>query len=91
MQFNQFQKELRDRGIDPQAAYMFTLVYERLIETEKQLTMASNLIMALTEITQNFVQLNEVQQRELKQFMRSGRPDGIEVDSVAIDPNERDN
>lgn len=88
MQFNQFQKELRDRGIDPQSAYMFTLVYERLIETEKQLTMATNLIGALTESVQGFVRLNEVQQRDLRTFMRNGRPDGIEVHSVANEPED---
>jgi hypothetical protein len=37
---------------------------------------------------QGFVQLNEVQQREMRQFIRGGRPDGVEVASVANEPED---
>ena len=86
--FNQFQMELRKRGIKEQEAYMFTLVYERLIETEKQLEIAARLISDMADSMQGFVQLNEIQQRELRKFIRGGRPDGVEVESVAYDPKD---
>lgn len=86
--FNQFQKELRDRGIDLQEAYMMTMMYEQIVELSNQMTICAKLIEALTDSVSGFVQLNETQQREYKRFMRGGRPDGVEVHSVAIDPNE---
>lgn len=83
--FNQFVKELRDRGIKDQEAYIFSLIYERLIETENQLAMCARLLANMADSMQGFVNLNEAQQRELRKFMRGGRPDGVEVESVAWD------
>lgn len=90
MQFNQFQKELQKRNIDPQIAYMFTLVYERLIETSRELTTCTNLLAELANSVSGFVQLNVMQQDQIKHLLRHGRPDGIEIESVAHDPNDGD-
>jgi predicted HTH domain antitoxin len=88
MEFNQFQKELRDRGIEGQTAYMMTLMYERIIDLSQQVVMASRLIDELATSLGNFVELHENTQRQLKTLMRHGRPDGVEVHSVAYDPDE---
>ncbi len=87
--FNQFQVELRQRGIKDQEAYMFTLIYERLIEVEDQLSTCASLLNSMAETMQNFASLSEHQQRQLRKFIRGGRPDGVEVHSVAPEP-ERD-
>lgn len=88
--FNEFQRELQKRNIDPQSAYMFTLVYERLIETQRELTTCTRLLSQMTDSMAGFVQLNEMQQGQIKQLLRHGRPDGIEIESVANDPNDRE-
>lgn len=88
MTFNQFQKELRDLGIEGKEAYLFTLIYERLTETDNQLATCASLIASLAETMQSFVQLNEAQQRNLKLVLRGGRPNGIEVESVVNKPED---
>jgi predicted HTH domain antitoxin len=86
--FNQFQKELRDRGIEGPVAYMFTLVYERLIETENQLTACAKLLESMADTMSGFAQLSEVQQRELRKVVRGRQPDGVSVESVAWDDKD---
>jgi predicted HTH domain antitoxin len=86
--FNQFQKELRDREVPAREAYLFTLIYERLIETENQLSMCANLIASLADSLANVVELNAKQQAELRKVMRGGMPDGVDVHSVAWDDKE---
>lgn len=88
MTYNEFQRELTRRGIKPQEAYMLSLMYERIVDLSQQIGMAAQLIEALTESVQGFVQLNESQQNTMRQFLRGGRPDGVEVESVAFDPDE---
>lgn len=87
--FNQFQKELRDLGIEGKEAYVFTMIYERLIETENQLTTCARLISEMATSMEGFVRLNETQQRNVRMLLRGGRPDGVEVESVVNEP-ERD-
>jgi hypothetical protein len=88
MTFNEFQRELRAHGVDGPPAYFFTLLYERLIETENQLTLCAKVVQQMATSMEGFVQLNEVQQREVRKFIRGGRPDGIEVASVATEPED---
>ena len=86
--FNQFQKELKDLSIADNDAYIFTLIYERLIETENQLTMCAKLVNELAGSMRNVVELSAHQQKELRLFMRMGRPDGVEVESVINKPED---
>ena len=88
MSFNEFQRELRAHGVDGPMAYFLTLLYERLIETENQLTMCAKVVEQIATSMEGFVQLNEVQQREMRKFIRGGRPDGVEVASVANEPED---
>lgn len=64
---------------------MFSLVYERLIETERQLTVAVRLIEEIATAMQGFVELNEKTQKEIVRLKRGNMPDGVEVKSVAND------
>lgn len=88
MEFNQFQKELRDRGIEGQQAFIFTMLYERLSDLAQQVTLSANLINELATVVNGFVDLHEHTQRQLRTMMRHGRPDGVEVHSVANDPDD---
>jgi len=83
--FNQFQVELRRRGIKEQEAYLFTLIYERLIETEKLVMMNAHVLEELTNSVASFVQISEGMQKELRLVRRGGVPDGVDVESVAWD------
>ena len=88
MTFNQFQKELRTLGIPDKEAYVFTMIYERLIDVESQLLMCARVCDGLANTMASFVKLSETQQKELRLFMRAGRPDGVEVESVINKPEE---
>lgn len=88
MEFNQFQKELRDRGIEGQQAYVFTMLYERLSDLAQQVTLSARIVNELADAVNKFADLHEHTQRQLKIMMRHGRPDGVEVHSVANDPDD---
>lgn len=86
--FNEFQRELIKREIKPQEAYMFTLIYERLSECENQLTMCAKLIEQLTESLVLTSQLHEHTQTQVHRLLRGSKQDGVDVQSVARDPND---
>lgn len=89
--FNQFQREIQKRGISPENAYMFTLVYERLIQTEQVVDDAMKLLNHFAEMLNGFVQLREEDVKNIQGLQRkiAGRNDGVDVQSVAIDPSEK--
>lgn len=89
MNFNEFQRELQKRNIRPAEAYMFTLVYERLLHIAAQVEDSAGVVLSVVESLQNVVQLNDVMQRRLNQVARGMFTDGIDVESVANDPDEK--
>jgi predicted HTH domain antitoxin len=88
MTFNEFQRELQEREIPTREAYLFTLIYERLVETENQLTMCARLVESMAGSLSRVVELNARQQAELRKVVRGSRPDGVEVHSVAWDDDD---
>lgn len=79
--FNQFQKELRNRNIDPNTAYMLSVVYEQHIEVLKQVDACMNILNALAETVGNVVQLHESTQGRLQALnkMVTGEVEGVTV------------
>jgi hypothetical protein len=63
-------------------------MFEVQIEFSKQLDIAANLIGALTDTVKNFAELHESTQEKVKQLMRGGIPDGVEVHSVRNEPED---
>lgn len=88
MTFNEFQRELQKRGIKPQEAYMFTLVYERLLQVSKQVEDNAQVVLSVVESLQGVVQLTDVMQRRLNNVARGFMSDGIQIESVANDPED---
>lgn len=88
MTHNQFQREIVNRGIDRQTAYLLTTVFEQQLEVSGQLDEAMKLLAGLVESVSNFVALNEAMEEKLQSVMRRGVPDGVEVHSVVRDPSE---
>lgn len=88
MQFNEFQQRLNKCHVDQQTKYLLTHMFEVQIEFSKQLDIAANLIGALTDTVKNFAELHESTQEKVKQLMRGGIPDGVEVHSVRNEPED---
>ncbi len=88
MQFNEFQRRLRDANLSPQAMFLFTHMFEVQVELSKQLDTAASLITALTETVSGFVALHESTQVKLKKLMEFGRTEGVDVHSVVNDPEK---
>lgn len=86
--FNEFQRELQKRGIDPQNAYMFTLIYERLIQTEKMVTEAMTVLEALANSVKGVVDLHESTQKRVQDLIRGQHANDALVGSVAFDPDK---
>lgn len=59
MNFNQFQKMLRDRGIDGPMAVILTMMYEQILENAKQLDACASVLVSVTDTVQNVVGLHE--------------------------------
>lgn len=93
LSFNEFQRELQKRGVDERNAYIFTLIYERLIETEKMVLDGMNLLNLFATQLQGFMQLREFDQKDMntiqKRLQGFGKVDGVEVHSVAPDPEDQ--
>ncbi len=79
--FNQFQKELRDRGIDPKIGYMLSIVYEQQIEVNKQVMECMNVLTQLADTVGNVVELHAHTQEGLRALHKSvtGEVDGVHV------------
>lgn len=88
MTHNQFQKQLTDRGIDPQTSFMLITMFEQVAEVSGQLDECTKILVGLVETVGNFTALHEATEAKLHHFLRRGMPDGVEVHSVARDPSE---
>jgi len=90
--FNEFQRELRNRGVDGPNAYMFTLVYERLSECLQQQEEIAGAILMMTQQLQMFVNLREMDTRDMETVKRKigmiGKTPGVDVHSVANEPEK---
>lgn len=88
--FNQFQVELQKRGVDGPNAYMFTLLYERLIQTEQTVDQMSTLVNHFAELLSGFMQLREEDVKNIQGLQKkiAGRVDGVDVASVANEPEK---
>lgn len=78
---NQFQKALRDRGIDPQIAYMMSILFEACQEALKQTDMNATVLTSLADTVGKVVELHHHTQEGLKDLNRlvSGHVDGVTV------------
>lgn len=86
MNHMEFQRELNNRKIDPQTAYMLSLVFERMLQLSKDMDGATSIIAELANSVQSFANLHVHTQGQIKELLRRGRPDGVEVQSVRNDP-----
>lgn len=86
--FQEFQKELVKRGIDERSAYIFTLLYERLIETERLVMMNAQALSQIVDSLQGVVGLQEEYAERVRRLARGMTEDGVDVMSVAREPSK---
>ena len=89
MTFNEFQRELQRRGIDPHNAFMLTLVYEQVNEVSTRLNDCASVLLSMANTIKDLTALNEDTRALLKRVERGGRPDGVEVYSVRGDGDDK--
>lgn len=88
--FNEFQRELRKRNIPEDHAFIFTLLYERFGEMQKEHEFMASICTSLADNMRGLVQLNEQNVNRIKRLSQGkGMVEGVDVDSVAIDPREK--
>lgn len=87
--FNEFQRELQKRNIDPNTAYMFTLVYERLAHVMKEHEQFAKALMQIAVNLQDFVTVREQDRALIERVMKGQREPGVDVVSVANDPDDK--
>lgn len=88
MPFNKFVQQLNNRGIDKQVAYMLTVLCEQQIELGKQLDACASIIEQMANSMQGLVALNARTQEGLEILMKRNQMDGVDVASVANDPED---
>lgn len=84
--FNQFNSELEKRINDPQLRYMLGMMYEFIVECDKNNDIAAKLLTEQANIMAKFVGMTEVMGRDLRLLRQKHMEDGIEVKSVMNEP-----
>ena len=90
MTFNEFTKELRKRNIDAHNAYMFGLMYERMMHMAQEIDMMSKVMLQITQSFEGFVELRDMDANLIAQLRKRGQVDGVDVhsESVSDDPDK---
>jgi len=88
MGFNEFQRELQKRQIPDNIAYVLTMMYEQVVEISKQGDQAAQIMLALAQTMENMTMLHEDTQRKVQTYLRGKADLGIDVHSVANEPED---
>lgn len=81
--FNQFQLELRKRGIEGNVAVVLTMMYEQQREAIEQVDQAMKVLEALANTVSQFVSLNEAMNGQLAQLrQRVGLKEVVESQAL---------
>lgn len=86
--FNEFQRELVKRNIPENIAYVFTMIYEEMLEMSKQNDAAAKIMLEMAKTMENLTLLHHETGRKVFEFQKSQRDFGIEVKSVRNEPDE---
>jgi hypothetical protein len=70
MTFNEFQRELRAKGIEGPNAEVFTLIYERLVHMGNEIDNNAKALLALANSLRSFVTLHEVTQDRVMAILK---------------------
>ena len=90
MDWNEWNRELQNRVSDPGVRYMLGIIYERLLDTTKQVDMAGQIMLELAGTVQSVVGISEHIDGQVKGLHRAvtGRVDGVSLESVPLTNDE---
>lgn len=90
--FNEFQKKMSDLGFSKEHIFIFTVIYERMMQQTQQIDTMAGLLNEMASSLQGFVQLREMDQDRLKELHNKvagfGDTPGVSVKSVLPDPSD---
>ena len=86
MSFNEFNRQLQNRNIDKNVAFMLAIVYERLMDLGNQQVECAKICEVLANATAKTVAMQKADQESLAGLIRTvkGNQKGIEVHSEPI-------
>ena len=86
MDWNTFNKELQNRVSDPGIRFMLGIIYERLLDTTKQVDAAGAIMLELANTMQGIVGVSEHIDERVKGLHRhiTGQHDGVDLSSVPL-------
>ena len=91
MEFNEFNRRLDALGLDPRHKYLLMTLFEMMKECLKQGDQNAQVLLAFSESLQGIVNLQARDREMLKQVLSRGEVEGVTVESVTVDPEERKN
>jgi hypothetical protein len=90
--FNEFQKELNKYVTDQGLRYLFTLVYERMSETARQVDQSVDLMVTFASALEKITHMHQSDQKTVGELARRAglinKPAGVDVQSVANEPDD---
>jgi hypothetical protein len=88
MSFNEFQRVLKDRGIDERTAYVMTMLYEQVSEMSGQMDGVSKILLDMANTMEGLTGLHEATQARIRDVIGSGKDFGVDIRSVANEPEK---
>ena len=79
MQFNEFQRALRESELSENAQYVLTYMFEVQVEFSKSLDLTLELMEQLADKLQQVTNINQGMLEAIKELKRRGMHDGVEV------------
>lgn len=94
MTWNEFQRELEKRNIDPQVAYCLSMIYERQIETGRIVDEMAKLLESFAGSLGKMIVMHQTDQNLIMQMRKKlgelHKTPGVDVASIANDPMDKD-
>jgi hypothetical protein len=88
MQFNEFQRMLKDAHLSEKAQYLLSYMFEVQVEFSKSLDLVLSLMEQMTDKMQSVTHINSEILEQMRELRRRGMPDGVEVHSVKNEPED---
>lgn len=81
LSYQDFQRELAKRDLDPAVAFLFTMVYERLVAIAKDVDLNATTLLEVANSMEGLATLNEQTQTKLAELERRNMLDGVDFKS----------
>jgi hypothetical protein len=90
MDWNEFNRQLQNRVSDPGTRYCLGIVYERLLDTVKQVDENNEILLQLVETMKDLIQVSASVDDRVKALRKqmSGQRDGVSVESEPLTNEE---